>query len=178
MNRRLDPLFQTRDCHARRLGDADRIPLQTLLEQCADYFQLVCGTPPEPTAAQELFAQIPERKNYEDKFVIGCYSDSGRLIGVLDAIRDYPAVHEWEMGLFLLDPRQRNRGLGGQLYRGFERWVIPFGARYIRLGVVEQNEKAFRFWRRMGYEPMDKKPPQRFGMKENIIILMRRTLFE
>lgn len=149
-------LFRAKEWHARRLDFSEGDALQALLERCEDYFHLVCGTPPGSSAAQALFTQVPEGKDTGDKILIGIFGSTGSLVGVLDVIRDYPAPAEWFLGLLLLEPRQRNFGLGGQSYRAFERWATGSGAQHIRLGVVEQNEGAYRFWRRMGFEQMRK----------------------
>jgi len=171
-----DILFRIQNCYARRLDSTDGDALQALLERCTDYIQLVCGTPTWPSAAQALLTQVPEGKGSSDKFVIGIYADTRNLIGVLDAIQNYPASDEWHLGLMLLEPQQRNRGLGGQLYRAFEHWVAQFGAQYIRLGVVEQNDQGYRFWQRMGFEIIEKKPPQRFGQEDSIVLVMKRCM--
>ncbi len=77
--------------HLRRL-DPGAIPaLQNLLEQCADYFLLVSGADPGSDAAQALFSQLPPGKAPLDKFVFGVFSASDELVGVLDAVRRYPA---------------------------------------------------------------------------------------
>ena len=176
MNESKGILFKLQNYYARGLDSIDGTALQALLERCTDYFQLVSGTSTWPSAAQTLFTQLPEGKSYDDKFVIGIYGESGNLIGVLDAIRDHPAFNEWYLGLLLLEPLQRNRGLGEQLYQAFEHWVTQFDARHIHLGVVEQNEKGYRFWQRMGFEMIEKNPSQRFGEKDSVTIVMRRSL--
>jgi GNAT superfamily N-acetyltransferase len=176
MNDLRDILFRVENLYARRLVSTDVDLLQALLEHCDDSFQLFDGTPTWSSAAQTLLTQLPEGKSLEDKFVIGICGDSGGLLGVIDVIQNYPSLHEWFLGLMLLEPRQRNKGLGRQLYRAFENWVIQLGAQYIRLGVVEQNEKGYKFWQSMGYEIIDKKLSQVSGQKGSVTIVMRRAL--
>ena len=79
------------------------------------------------------------------------FSGERRLVGALDAIRDYPEPGEWWIGLLLLEPKVRNNhGLGGRIFQVCERWLAAQEADGIRLAVLEQNVRAARFWRRFG----------------------------
>ncbi len=150
--------------------------LQGLLERCRDYFELVTGAAPDHSAAGHLLASLPPGKAPDDKLVIGLWRDSENLVGVLDAVRNYPKPGEWFVGLLLLDPAQRGQGLGRQVYQGFEAWAAGLGARRIGLGVVEQNEGAFRFWQRLGFAVVEMRSPTHIGQRESRIIVMTRPL--
>jgi GNAT superfamily N-acetyltransferase len=171
-----EKLFGVPAGYGQRLGPGQADSLQALLEDCADLFQLVFDAPPSASAARELFAQLPEGKGYEDKQVIGLHATGGRLVGVLDAVRDHPAPDDWWLGLLLLEPQERNCGRGGAWYRAFEEWAAQQGVRQVRLGVVEQNARGLRFWQRMGFEVQERRPPQRMGRKESVTLVMRRLL--
>lgn len=158
----------------RPLTPDDGDDLQALCERCADYFELISGLPPGPSEAQSLFFGLPEGKGYEDKFVIGVFDTQGHLVGVLDVIRDYPEAGIWHIGLLLLEPVQRQRGLGTAVYRAFEQWAGASGAQRIRLGVAEQNKAAFRFWHRLGFDMVEKRPPKPWGNKAVVIIVMQK----
>jgi len=73
----------------------DAPALQKLFEASADYYELTMGLPPGPAEGQNLFMQLPEGKNYEDKHVISVLTDSGKFIGVLDLIRNHPEPGTW-----------------------------------------------------------------------------------
>ncbi len=150
--------------------------LQALLERNPDYFQLVSGLPPNPSAAYSLLTSLPEGKTLDEKLVIGISTGNQTLIGVLDIVCNYPAQNEWWIGLLLLDPAYRRKGLGGQIHRAFEKWAIQYGVKRIWLGVIDQNQDAYRFWQKAGFEPVERRPPSRFGNVEHVVITMRRTL--
>ena len=150
--------------------------LQALLEKCADYSQLLTGAPPPPSSAASLLVDCPEGKTPGDKLVIGLFTEPQDLIGVLDAIRDYPAPDDWWLGLLLLDPAQRGQGLGQRVYQSFERWAGQREARCIYLGVIEQNQGAYRFWRKAGFEPLHSQPARHFGQVEQVVITMAHVL--
>ena len=94
---------------------------------------------------------------------------------MLDAVRDYPEPGVWHIGLLLIDPDHRSHGRGAEVYWAFEDWSRSQGAQIIRLGVFEQNEKARRFWQRMGFTEIER-IHKHFGTLDEILISMRRTL--
>lgn len=161
-----------------QLTPEDEPQVHALLERCADYIALVSGLPPSPATTHDLYVVLPEGKGYEDKFLIGLFTADNALIGVLDAIRNHPQPGEWYIGLLLLEPEQRGHGLGEQVYHAFERWTAQQGSKAIRLTVAEQNEKAYRFWQRLGFKEIERRPPQMFGAKETVFIVMRRKIRE
>jgi ribosomal protein S18 acetylase RimI-like enzyme len=158
------------------LTPEDEPKVQALLERCADYIELVSDLPPSPTMAHDLYRTLPEGKSYEDKFLIGLFTPDNELIGVLDAIRDHPQSDEWYIGLLLLEPEQRGHSLGEQTYHAFERWAAQRDAQAVRLTVAEQNERAYRFWQRLGFVEIERQPLQMFGAKESVFIMMRREI--
>jgi ribosomal protein S18 acetylase RimI-like enzyme len=94
---------------------------------------------------------LPEGKsNYDDKFVLGVSGTGEALDGVVDIIRDEPVAGEWNVGLFLLAPDVRRRGLGTALWREVRKWARERGARLIRAGVAEWNEPGVSFVRSLG----------------------------
>lgn len=157
------------------LTPEDGPEVQALMERCADHAELVMGVPPGPAEAQSLYMGLPEGKGYEDKLLLGVFTAERQLVGVLDALRDYPEPGEWWIGLLLLEPEQRGHGLGERIYNTFERWVATQGARAIQLGVVERNTAGERFWRRLGFVEVRRTPPWRLGVRENVSIVMRRA---
>jgi GNAT superfamily N-acetyltransferase len=161
---------------ARLYPERDTAALQTLLEACADFSDLVEGLPPGATAAREAFEETPPGKAPDDKFLVGLFDAAGNLTGVLDAIRDYPEPGEWFIGLLLLHPDRRGHGAGQRIYGAFEAWAAGSGARSIGLAVVEANERAYRFWQRMGFGLVRTTPLRRFGQKEHAVRYMRREL--
>jgi GNAT superfamily N-acetyltransferase len=163
-------------CKVRLLQPGDEALAQTLLEVCADYCKLVTGLPPGPSAGVSLLVERPKGRGPDDKFVFGVFTEPAGLIGVLDVIRDYPNPRDWFIGLMLFGPSHRSQGLGRQLYLAFETWAVQRGARSILLAVVERNERARRFWKRLGFEPIEKRPRRRQGKRKNVVIVMKRSL--
>lgn len=167
--------MQTGDITLAQLGPADVPALQALLERCADLSLLVEGEPPSPQAAELALNDLPPGKELADKFLFGVFREHV-LIGVLDAVRDYPEEGIWWIGLLLLDPGQRSHGAGKLALDLFEDWARAQGARLLRLGVVEENRRGYRFWQRMGFALIEKRAPRRFGQKDQAVRVMQLPL--
>ena len=176
MNRSQLRIFNIEGYSTKLLNDSDVPVVQEFLEQCNDFFELVEGRTVNPSAGNSIFVDRPPDKPEEDKYVIGIYDQPGSLIGLIDLVVDYPVEGEWFIGLFMLVPKHRKCGLGRKIYRAFEEWAYQYGAMSIGLGVVEQNKAACHFWEQMGFTLIAKRPPKRFGNKENIVLVMRHTL--
>ncbi|MER6458180.1 GNAT family N-acetyltransferase, partial [Streptomyces sp900105245] len=98
----------------RELGPADEGPLLTLFEECEDWFVAATGLPSGPGDVQSLFYALPEGADPEDKVLLVLERD-GVVAGVVDAVRDHPEPGAVAVGLFLLAPWARGRGLGRAL---------------------------------------------------------------
>lgn len=172
------PLPAIDDDYTLRYLTADDGPaVQDLCERCADYLELITGLPPGSAEAQSLYVALPEGGSYDDKALIGVFTASGNaLIGVIDAVRDAPEPGEWWLGVLLLNPAHRQRGLGTRLTHRLEAWMAALDARAIRLSVMEQNTRALAFWRRLGFVEIERRPPRLFGAKESVAIVLRRWL--
>ncbi len=170
------PVFAVHEATARPLTPRDGPALQALIERAADYIELLTGLPPGPADGRRLLTDLPEGKTYEDKFVLGVLDSGGALIGVFDAIRDHPARGTWLIGLMLLDPAWRGRGFGRRLFEGFAGWVEGRGATMLRIGVVEHNPDALRFWARVGFREVERTAPRRFGSREGRVVVMQLPL--
>jgi GNAT superfamily N-acetyltransferase len=163
------PLFTAGGHQAVRLSESDALALQSLLEDCPDYYDMVEGTPPGPTAALSELQDRPSGASPDDAFCIGLANHAG-LTGVLHAFRDYRLRHEWYLGLLLLHPQSRNARLGQAFYQSFETWATFQGATKIQLAVLDCNARAARFWERQGFLLPRCYPEMAFGQRRHIII--------
>jgi ribosomal protein S18 acetylase RimI-like enzyme len=150
--------------------------LQKLFDQCADYAMIVEGEEVSPSAAQETFESAPPGRSLSDKFVYGLLDRKGDIVGVLEGMRHYPDEMTWWIGLFMLAPEVRGRGLGQRLIQDFSAHVRSEQGASIMLGVVEENDAAHHFWRKLGFELVRKTEPRLFGKKTQAVYVMRRSL--
>lgn len=130
----------------------DRLEAIEMLNQdCSDYYILHEGVLPSKKEALEIFNELPPGKNYEDKYSLGVFNNRNELIGIIDIVRDFPAVGEWMLGLLLIKPKERNNGLGKMIHEALVQWAITLGATSFRIGVIEDNYKGKKFWSGLGY---------------------------
>lgn len=148
---RIDAAGPGRGYHARRLEPPDLPALQRLFEEAADYFEATTGTPPAADEAERAFVGGPPTKSVNDKRTVGVFAGDGRLVGVLDAIPDFPTDGTCTIGLLLLDPAVRGAGLGGATLAAFEAWMAGLGATRFRTAVAARLERGLRFLERAGY---------------------------
>jgi GNAT superfamily N-acetyltransferase len=168
------PLFTIGNRTARLLRPNDTASMQTLLDHCTDYFELVEGEPPAPDAARQMFEDVAPGKTLDDKRLIGVFAPDDMLIGLIDVMRGYPEPAIWFIGLMLIDAACQGQGTGAAVYHAFEQWASGQGARGIGLGVVEANERAHQFWVRMGFSELRRTPPRRYGQRDQIVIVMQK----
>jgi GNAT superfamily N-acetyltransferase len=149
--------------------------IQSLFERCEDYFQLVEGRPPATDAAILEWRDRPPGCGPGDVFCLALRDTNG-LAGVIFALRNFPTFGDWYLGLSLLHPARRGAGLGAAFYQGFEAWVARQGGRRILLAVVEPNQRAARFWERLGFTLPRAYPARPMGLQRHVIIEYEKTL--
>ncbi|EDX83292.1 acetyltransferase, GNAT family [Synechococcus sp. PCC 7335] len=149
--------------------------LQSLYEQCTEFALLTDGQSPPSTAARDEFEALPDGKTTQDKYIFGLF-DKNDLIGMIESIRHYPDNQTWWLGLMMLSPEQRGKGLGSELYQAFETWVTAQEIKQVSLSVVEANKLGLQFWKSLGFEVVKKMEPQQFGNKTHAVYVMSRPV--
>lgn len=166
------------DYAVRWLSLEDTTALQELFDKCLDYLLLVDGQGPAAHAAEEEFRSVPDGRSPDDKFLLGIVNQRANLIGFLEGLRHHPDEKTWWIGLLLLAPEIRGQGIGHKVVQGFCRYARMRGCQAIMLGVVDDNERAYEFWKRLGFELLHKTEPRRFGNKSHAVRVMRRMLVD
>jgi RimJ/RimL family protein N-acetyltransferase len=139
----------------RPLDTSDADMLQALFERCSEFFVLTEGGAPGPGHAVAELESRAKGKTDEDTFCLGVFRDD-RLVGFVHMTRDYPKPEEWWLGFLILDADVRGGGLGAEVHDALLSWATANGSRVMWLGVLEQNVRAERFWRRMGYRERER----------------------
>ncbi|WP_375769349.1 GNAT family N-acetyltransferase [Archangium gephyra] len=173
---RQEALFEVGQYRVRRVSEEDAPLIRALGERCLEHLELHYGSPPDPgQMIRELLTDLPPGKTLGDKFGMGVFDKAGQLVGAIDVIRDYPQPGEWYLGLLVLEPGQRNQGLGAKLLEALTHWLLRRGAASLRLAVSEHNAAGQRFWKRSGFQPV-KQVLAEFGNKTSLFHVMRREL--
>ena len=82
----------------------------------------------------------------------------------------------WHIGLFVIATRLHGLGTAPGFYRALEDWLREQGCRWIRLGVVEGNARAERFWEKCGYREVRKRLAVPMGNRVNDVRVMVKPL--
>lgn len=96
---------------------------------------------------------LPQEKSYDDKFYIG-YFENGELIGIMDLIFNYPAEKIAYIGLFMIDIKYQNQGIGSEIISEFVKYLTSLGYQKIKIGVDKGNPQSYSFWLKNKFKPI------------------------
>jgi GNAT superfamily N-acetyltransferase len=126
--------------------------LQRFFESNPQYFLAVNGEPAGPGEAhEEIHGQPPAEYGFTKKWLVGYVDAQGSLAAMANVITDLLAPGVWHIGLFIVATSRHGTGEAQVLHRGLETWALANHATWLRLGVVQGNARAERFWHSLGY---------------------------
>ncbi|MFJ4031757.1 GNAT family N-acetyltransferase [Streptomyces griseoluteus] len=130
----------------REPGPADEAALLRVFEECEDWFTAATGLPSAPGDVQSLYYALPEGADPGDKVLL-LVERGGEVAGLVDAVRDWPEPGAVAVGLFLLAPWARGRGLG----RAVAETLLERGASRVTATVPAGWKAGERFLGRLGF---------------------------
>ena len=167
------PLFEIGPYRATELTTDDIPALQSFFVANPEYFIAVTGAPPPANEADEEFHdRVPSDMSYTRIFRIGFFDDSGKMIGMASVVSDLIAMNVWHIGLFVIATDMHGQGSAKKIHDALEAWMQERGATWIRLGVVEGNARAERFWEKRGFTETRKRHGVEMGAKLNTLRVM------
>jgi GNAT superfamily N-acetyltransferase len=171
------PLFETPRFVAHDLGAADMPLVQGMFDANPEYFLCVNGRLPHADEAQLEFAELPPpHLSFTRKWFVGLFDRAGALQGVAVVLSDLSAPTVWHVALFLVATGLHGSGAASLMYDGLEAWMRQGGARWLRLGVVQGNARAERFWQRCGYREVRLREGVDTGGRVNTIRVLVKPL--
>ncbi|MCU0768178.1 MAG: GNAT family N-acetyltransferase [Burkholderiaceae bacterium] len=171
------PLRQDADWFAEPGTRSHASELQAYYEANPEYWRLVHGHPPPPGEAEEGFDFKPPEMPYRSLPVwLIRERVSGRLIADLWVATDLLAPGVSHLGFFLIERARQGSGFADELHEAYEAWARGDGARWLRLGVVENNRRATAFWRRMGYVEVTRRGDVVIGALTHQLRIMVKVL--
>jgi GNAT superfamily N-acetyltransferase len=155
---------------------AEEIPrLQELFDANPEYFLAMNGRLPQGHEAQGEFDDYPPAHlPYARRWFAGLFDEHDEMIGVVAVVSDFCAAQVWHVALFMIATRLQGKGVARAVYEALEDWMRESGARWIRLGVVQGNERAERFWSRQGFhEVRIRQAAEPDGRTTNIRVMVK-----
>jgi GNAT superfamily N-acetyltransferase len=126
-------------------------------------------------------AEEAERRNEEEwraiiaaRAVFAAVASSGSTIGLAAGIVERP--YEAELISMWVDPGWRGQGVADALVKAVEAWSEGHGIAALRLWVAEGNERAERFYSRLGFARSGKLQPMPVPRSERLEFEMVKAL--
>jgi len=150
---------------------ADAQAYQSVFEQAPGYFLSVEGRFPAGDAAKLDLLELPPGKSLDDKhsFLI---MQATEPVGCMEIVQGYPAPAVAYIGLLLFAEPRQGQGLGREALTFAESLARTWSCSHLRLAVISTNVRAFDFWRREGFEEIERKTNSRFTGEA--VVMQRR----
>lgn len=170
-------LFTAHGLTACELTEDDLPALQAFFEANPLYFESVHGESPGPGTAREVFDDAPPPEmSFSKKFLVGFHDVDDRLVGVAEIVSNLLAFGVWHIGLFVVATSRHGNGDARALHDAMAEWFRLQGVEWVRLGVVEGNTRAERFWEGCGYREVRKRHGMVMGRQTNTVRVMLKPL--
>lgn len=162
------------DAEAVRLNEADLGDLSRLCLSCTAFYELIEGQPATQATAAEILGPLDSEYAHGVKHVWGLRRGA-KLIAVAELLQGHPEARDWYIGLLLIDPEYRRKGLGAQFCAGILDWIGRLGGSTVRLIVQQQNAGARTFWERQGFE-IEREVLKKSGGRESMVWILARQI--
>lgn len=167
---------------ARRLNLDDAPLLQRFIEANPEYWWRVGDAPPGAgEALEELSSRPPPELSWREHHDIGFWQQAGadapaELLGFAIVDSDLVLPGCWHIALFIIATALHGHGQAQACYSALEQWARAGGAQWLRLGVVQGNSAAERFWARQGFVPLRLRGGVAAGQRINTVAVMLKPL--
>lgn len=153
----------------------DGAAVRALFAAAADYVDLIEGRPPDAATLADFWQGAPPGADPAATLRLGLF-EAGALAGVAELAFGFPEPADAYLGLMLLVPAARGRGLGRRLLAEVTAAARARGARRLLLAVAEANPRARTFWAREGFEHLLTLPSRRLGTRSHVLSRLSRPI--
>ena len=168
------PGFTTGEFVAQPAQREDIAELQAFAESNPEYWLLTHGL---GRCSPELEWRPPADMGYSEHFwFVVRHGSTREIVAEVDVATDLLAAGVYHLGYFMTATRTHGTGFAHRLYEAYERWAIDRGARWLRLGVVEVNQRGRAFWQRAGYVEVRRQDNYVQGDLSHVLITMVKPM--
>lgn len=157
----------TPEAHGQRVAE--------LFLASADFVMLTEGVAPGPAQVAGFFKGVPPGCDIAQSVKVGLF-EADLLLGIADMAFGFPEAADAYIGLMLITPNARGKGLGKALLSLLEEEARARGAERMFAGLVEANTGARDFWLREGFMPVKRTGPARVGARSHMLLRIGKTL--
>lgn len=138
------------------------VQLREIYETNSSFFLLTEGKiASEQSMINNIFS-LPPNFDRANKFHL-VLLENGLAVGLLDLLAGYPKEDFLWIGLLLINVHKQNKAIGSNIVTATLKAAQKSKFSLVRLGVIKQNIRGLRFWKKMGFVEIDK--------SDNIVIL-------
>lgn len=160
-------------CALDRQRDLDAVT--DLALACDDYTRAVRGTPADAADGPAFFEDAPPERTAAGMVKLGAF-ENGALLGIADIVPDYPTDGIWYLGLMLVRPEERGRGIGPLFLDHIDGLARAANADRLSLSVMTTNKRALHFWKAQGFRAIRRLPRSTFGRLSHERLELARPL--
>lgn len=161
----------------RPLTRADIDDVFAVLRQAPKFHLLTTGAPATSASATAVFDDLPPGKRPDSKRVYGVVDDRGDVVGVVEVIVGWPTPTTAMIGLLVIAEPAQGRGLGRAAVEDVEAVVDEEeGCDVARVAVVDANDGALAFWKKLGFTENGVTRPYAEGSVTATVIVLEKPL--
>lgn len=120
--------------------------------RAADYVTLEIGRAPDMDFVEDFFQAVPPGLTTKDLHAFSVMQERA-MLGMTCVAQGYEYPDDWWIGLVLLDPAYRGRGVGRLVLHQMKKKARQIKIKMLKLSVLEANARALHFWTREGFVP-------------------------
>lgn len=121
-----------------------------LLHRAADYVVLEVGHTPDAAYVEKFFTARPPDVPPEGLMHFAVMLETAQA-GLVCVAEGYEFADDWWLGLVLMDPAYRGRGLGHAALNELKAQAKARNIAMLKLAVLDVNLRARKFWHREGF---------------------------
>lgn len=121
-----------------------------LVQRAHDYVSLEIGRSPDRAYVEDFFRATPPDIPPSHLHHYGIRKNS-KLAGMVGIAEGYEFPEDWWIGLLLIDPAFRNKGIGRKVVQNIQHRARRRGIKALKLSVLYANPKGLKFWLREGF---------------------------
>lgn len=124
--------------------------LWKIYQSNTEYFLMTSEEKVERQTLIYNLQDLPPNCTAEQKEFLLIYYD-GYPMALMDLITNFPDEDCAYIGLFLVEGAHHSHGIGKEIFEEIEKELCKRNFQRIRLGVIEQNKRGLKFWKKLGF---------------------------